>query len=243
VEYLGSNKSDLDLGFSHGYSQIYGDSRPEIRKDNVTLAWQLVGSGYRKSYPYSIYTIENQPNDFIQEISAFRCYFNPKAFSQNATDIYWYKENDNYILNCDYHHYTMNDTITLPFELNNKIIEIIDKTDSFTLLTNLVENNQIVLSVNNDYGFGLLKLIDFVPPRNVQITHNTEITSITWNEVGDATSYKIYSSEDPYGSFADVSDLGVFNGTSWELNSDSDRLFYYVVAVVDDKSREDKESK
>jgi uncharacterized membrane protein YeaQ/YmgE (transglycosylase-associated protein family)/predicted nucleotidyltransferase len=71
-------------------------------------------------------------------------------------------------------------------------------------------------------------------PRNIQIVYSGGVTTITWNEVEGATSYKVYSSQDPYGTFTDVSSLGIFDGTSWAQSSGiENKLFYYVVSVTE----------
>ncbi|HQP70831.1 MAG TPA: LamG domain-containing protein, partial [Clostridiales bacterium] len=72
---------------------------------------------------------------------------------------------------------------------------------------------------------------------NLSIPQNivTEIIGldikIIWDAVHGATSYKVYASDDPYGSFQDVSASGIFDGTSWTIAHSESKKFYYVVAV------------
>jgi len=74
-------------------------------------------------------------------------------------------------------------------------------------------------------------------PQNVQIIFGNDNVSITWDAVSDATSYKIYSCDNPYGTFSEVTTLGVFDGLSWTITGEEEnKYFYYVVAVTEDKS-------
>jgi len=67
-------------------------------------------------------------------------------------------------------------------------------------------------------------------PINVVISSDGSEVTVSWNSVTGATSYKVYSSTDPYSGFS-LNTLGSFNGTSWTGPNSLDKLFYYVVAV------------
>jgi hypothetical protein len=70
------------------------------------------------------------------------------------------------------------------------------------------------------------------PPQNVTISPLGNEVSLSWTSVNGATSYKIYSSDDPYGTFIEVSGDGIFSGTSWSAPIGTDqKKFYYVVGV------------
>lgn len=69
------------------------------------------------------------------------------------------------------------------------------------------------------------------PPQNVTISPSGNEVSLSWTEVNGATSYKVFASDEPYGTFTDVSSLGVFVGTSWTYTGIDTKKFYYVVAV------------
>ncbi|MCD4819444.1 MAG: hypothetical protein K8S23_12200 [Candidatus Cloacimonetes bacterium] len=70
-------------------------------------------------------------------------------------------------------------------------------------------------------------------PQNVTISINGCNIEISWDEVSGANSYKIYTSDDPYGIFTEVSSSGTFVGTSWSKTIFDDLKFYYVVASQD----------
>ena len=71
-------------------------------------------------------------------------------------------------------------------------------------------------------------------PQNVTIKLVATGVLISWDEVTDADSYIIFASDNPYGTFEDVSGIGSFNGTNWTTTWTSQTIvnkkFYYVVA-------------
>jgi len=71
-----------------------------------------------------------------------------------------------------------------------------------------------------------------VVPVNVVISNEENEINISWSAVPGATWYKVYSCEEPYGTFGDVSSEGTFTGTTWTgTGFTGNKLFYYVVAV------------
>ncbi len=69
-----------------------------------------------------------------------------------------------------------------------------------------------------------------LPPGNVTISVVSEVVYLSWDTVAGATSYKVYSSDDPYTGFQE--DLtGTFNGESWSASAPNGNMFYYVKAV------------
>ncbi|MCD4817254.1 MAG: SGNH/GDSL hydrolase family protein [Candidatus Cloacimonetes bacterium] len=69
-------------------------------------------------------------------------------------------------------------------------------------------------------------------PQNVSVTINDNTTEITWEAVAGATSYKVYSSTTPNGTFEE--DLtGEFDGTNWIASINENKVFYYVTAIVE----------
>jgi hypothetical protein len=69
-------------------------------------------------------------------------------------------------------------------------------------------------------------------PENVVITQPTSTTvSITWDLVPGATSYKVFSSADPYGSYIEDTTGSFTESRKWEKTIDGNKYFYYVIAV------------
>ena len=84
---------------------------------------------------------------------------------------------------------------------------------------------------NNYPGYYLGPLTgEIVPPEDVIIAVENDIVTISWSAVGDATSYKVYSSNDPYENFTEDTS-GSFDGESWSAPLATEKKFYYVTAV------------
>jgi PKD repeat protein len=67
-------------------------------------------------------------------------------------------------------------------------------------------------------------------PINVVITHDGTDAIIVWDAVTGATSYKIYSDTDPYGSFGTLE--AEIPGTTWtDFSTTGEKKFYHVTAV------------
>ena len=84
---------------------------------------------------------------------------------------------------------------------------------------------------NNYPGYYLGPLTgEIVPPEDVIIAVENDIVTISWSAVGDATSYKVYSSNDPYENFTEDTS-GSFDGESWSASLSTEKRFYYVTAL------------
>jgi hypothetical protein len=66
-------------------------------------------------------------------------------------------------------------------------------------------------------------------PENVLIITNESSIELSWEEVYGATSYKVYSSADPYSGFEEDTS-GTFVGESWSAPLTDVKKFYYVKA-------------
>jgi len=67
-------------------------------------------------------------------------------------------------------------------------------------------------------------------PINVTISISGSDLTISWDAVSGATSYKVYSSDDPYTGFVEDTS-GSFAGESWSTSLINEKKFYYVTAV------------
>ena len=84
---------------------------------------------------------------------------------------------------------------------------------------------------NNYPGYYLGPLTsEILSPEDVTITVENDIVTISWSAVSDATSYKVYASEDPYENFTEDTS-GIFVGESWSASLAAEKKFYYVTAV------------
>ncbi len=70
---------------------------------------------------------------------------------------------------------------------------------------------------------------DLPSPENVVISISSNTVHIEWSAVSGATSYKVYTSDDPYSGFVEDTS-GTFDGTSWTAQVSGEKKFYYVTA-------------
>ncbi len=70
----------------------------------------------------------------------------------------------------------------------------------------------------------------FYAPQNITISANSTTLTISWSSVPDAVSYKIYGSNDPYGTFSYIKSTA---GTYWSSSTASAKYFYRVTASRD----------
>jgi hypothetical protein len=73
-------------------------------------------------------------------------------------------------------------------------------------------------------------------PANVLLTIVGSDVKITWDPVSGATGYAVYSSADPYGTFA-IDESGSFNNEEWTAPVPAGKMFYYVTAANSSKKR------
>jgi len=67
-------------------------------------------------------------------------------------------------------------------------------------------------------------------PANINISEDTGWATITWDSVTDANSYKIFGSDDPYGTFTYIKSTA---STSWGTSVTGTKYFYYIIASTD----------
>ncbi len=107
------------------------------------------------------------------------------------------------------------------------------KTQSTFTNWNFSEVWAIDVDFNNGYPYFQWQYNAPTPPdspENVQIYITENIVTITWNEVPDATAYKIYSSDAPDGEFTEETN-GTFDGFSWSKVISDSKKFYHVKAM------------
>ncbi|MCK4313085.1 MAG: hypothetical protein KAW88_10165, partial [Candidatus Cloacimonetes bacterium] len=102
------------------------------------------------------------------------------------------------------------DTVFVPYTYENNTI-------SFTM-PSLEYYNVIIL----DYGI-------LLPPSNLIIQIIDNEIHLSWNLVQGATSYRVFSSDNPETGFEVIS--GEIYTTSWSCEITENKKFYYVTAV------------
>jgi len=163
IQLLGvreNGKFIAKAGFAFGYSPVSGVTKIGERPHHTSSGGFIFTSS--KSYPYAL---DNRIGDIVPagtifNCTAYRVYFDPRR-NPNATCVYWYKENNDYLVYLDYHRNVENEVVVLPPEMRGKKISILEKTPSFSLRTDkTVLENGIMLSVTNEYGYAVLRMAD-----------------------------------------------------------------------------------
>jgi hypothetical protein len=75
-----------------------------------------------------------------------------------------------------------------------------------------------------------LNVYELTAPQGVTTSVSSGILTISWTAVPFATGYKVYSSNDPYGTFAEDTS-GTPSGTSWSTSIVNAKKFYRVTAL------------
>jgi len=133
----------------------------------------------------------------------------------------------------------LNDSITTAGTLRNWMYEIINDTVKVNFNTGSLPQGlyqaliRFESPLNNHDVPVNLTVIDQLSVPEASIDMGTGNVSLSWPAVACATSYKVFASDDPYGTFEEVSNEGIFNGISWAQTAGDVRKFYYVVAVSD----------
>ena len=97
----------------------------------------------------------------------------------------------------------------------------------------LSRKEMLSTNYNNYPGYYLGPIIgEILPPEDVTITVVDDIVNISWSAVEGATSYKIYSSYDPYTNFIEDTS-GTFIDESWSTSILNDKKFYYVITILE----------
>jgi len=191
--------------------------------DNYDLYYDLVKTDSTTSdYIFSAFYEENWE---IRECYLFQethRYFNPD---------YYYK-NWHYRVRTD----QFNDSIEIYISDNfisreeNLYLENLE-SGSFT---NLLFSNLIFSTETEDYLDFILYWGDWEPvldtPENVTISIENNNVHLSWESVPEATSYRVYSSPDPYEDF-ELDHTGSYLGTNWTAPLTESTRFYYVTAV------------
>lgn len=68
-------------------------------------------------------------------------------------------------------------------------------------------------------------------PQNIAMYLLGPDVNITWDPVPFAAEYKVLASDDPYGTFLDISESGVFTGEDWYGPGSGGMMYYRVIAV------------
>lgn len=143
-------------GFAHGFSIDLGVSKNANRKSLSTM-WQIRNDS-AKSYPSGIRKFLLTPNTVLQG-RFYRSIFNAEL-NPDFTAVYFYKEDEKFVLYLDAHQTLNKKTVNLHPDLISKKITIKQTGGSMTLLTSdyIPDSGQLIISCNT-YGYLILELL------------------------------------------------------------------------------------
>jgi len=108
--------------------------------------------------------------------------------------------------------------------------------------TDIDEINAVIHDENDDATLGLVNIISWTDighnnvytagieaPQNVTISIVGAEVQISWSAVDGATSYKVYSDTNPYGTFSNLEQSEITE-TEWSESVSGEMKFYYVTA-------------
>ena len=232
VQFLGSNTVDLDVSFTQSFRIYKGNAQPSLRSNTTSRAVFIPGT--RKTYPYVFDSSSGDlPAGESYEIYAYRGYISPRRFSRNASTVFFYEDDEKVYLTADYHK-ACNDTISLPIEYSNRVVEIIDKNENIEVLNSYINGNKLYVNTINDYSYLNLVLSEFLPPENLVISASPNQVNLTWERANGADSYKIFRSSSPYTDFIEVGTSDSLSFTDFSITG-YDKYFYRVSTVVNEK--------
>jgi len=158
VQFLADSGDVLKIGFAMGYVPEIGIS--ENRNDLVSKAWQIYTTG--KHYPHGIDDkLGNLASGTYYNAIVYRQYFRPQFTGyENTSAFYTHKVGNFTYVYLDYHVEALLDKITLPVELNGKLVTVVEKTSNITLHSDFVSQSKILLSKSgSNYGYLVLKFV------------------------------------------------------------------------------------
>ncbi|MFO7810611.1 MAG: GLUG motif-containing protein, partial [Candidatus Delongbacteria bacterium] len=89
----------------------------------------------------------------------------------------------------------------------------------------------IASGVNSGYPYLVWQAMGGLSaPGNITTSVSGSDLTITWDAVPGASSYNVYSSADPYGTYS-LDGTGTFNGEEWTAPLPASKMFYYVTAT------------
>jgi hypothetical protein len=113
-----------------------------------------------------------------------------------------------------------NDLLDVMFNATD--LEVGIYTGSITVNSNDPAQSLILIPVTLDVGS-----VPLTPVDDLEIAVSGGFVTLTWSSVPNATIYRVYESDSPYGSWTEIGSTG---STSWTLPLEEEQGFYRVTA-------------
>ena len=168
ITYLKDSSDNFLVGVAGGASLIRGISLPENRNIYCPVGQNTCTYGGsstpNKFYPKLLQAagFDNDvvPVSFVKEMSCYYTWFDP---SKNSGQVYWYKDNDAYIVYIHNQEEHEKLEVLLPKFMEGMLIDsIVEKTSGSELLSEQVVSNRIYVSfdtTDNTANYIVLRLI------------------------------------------------------------------------------------
>lgn len=157
---------DMKIGCASGLSLIRGVTVDSLRnsvfkvykagdRDLLSCSPSNNNKAYFKVLADSHFENSIIPANYKVQLSTYLCYFDPTA---NVGQVYWYKDGSKFVIYAHYQEAQNKQAINLPKEMEGMRVEVVDKTDGITLLTDIVETGKLYLDADaTDYNYIVLK--------------------------------------------------------------------------------------
>ncbi len=141
-----------EIGFAQGYSLVEGLTRPAARAAQCGTALIVQPDG-----AVELRALDASPGQPVAEGAEFRClayrqYFDPAA-QPRAAAVYAHPQGGSFVVYAHYHRPVDTDWIPLPPALTGRPVEIVEPSDSLSLVSgNAVTPRGVAVSVTNPAG-------------------------------------------------------------------------------------------
>ncbi len=128
-------------------------------------------------------------------------------------------------------------TTNYEFEWCIKTTANVSDTTYYFRVNGAVSGGQFSNTFSNVQAASLVYVTELSPPaipQNVNINVNESgIVIVNWDEVSEATSYKIFGSDEPDGTFTEIPvGDGDFDGTSWTSSASMGEIKFFRITAV-----------
>ena len=164
--FRNTTSGNMKIGCASGLSLIRGITVDSLRnkvfqvyetgdRDLLSCSPSNRNKAYFKVLADSHFENSIIPANYRAQFSTYLCYFDPMA---NIGQVYWYKDGENYIIYAHYQEGHNKLAINLPKKMEGLSVDVVDKTDGITLLTNEIKNGQVYITADaTDHNYIVLK--------------------------------------------------------------------------------------
>jgi len=151
--YFQFTSFDADKGVQLLFDRSVGWGENSKRLEHISSSCGFSHTS-RKLYPYFIQSGTLTPGTYFDGLAVRVPLY---KYDEDLTSVGWYWVEDSIVLTIDTHK-ALNKDIVLPNYMNNRRVEVLDKTDSCVCNQTYIFNNKLRFICTSDYGYLVLKL-------------------------------------------------------------------------------------